>query len=77
MVSVQTVGQWLHFHIMIAKKGNPMSNQYYLYGFEDAKQAIEKAIQKSHDAYECSIVATPICSCELSIRIVRSQNATV
>jgi hypothetical protein len=54
-----------------------MSNQYYLYGFEDAKQAIEKAIQKSHDAYECSIVATPICSCELSIRIVRSQNATV
>jgi hypothetical protein len=54
-----------------------MSSQHYVYGFEDAKEAIEKEIQKAHDAYECSLVATPVCSCELSIRIVRSQSATV
>lgn len=54
-----------------------MTNQHYIYGFQDAKEAIEKAIQKAHDEYECSLVATPVCSCELSIRIVRSQSATV
>jgi hypothetical protein len=62
---------------MIVQKKDTVNNPTYLYGFEDAKEMIINAIQKSHDEYNCSMVAISVCSCQLSIDIARSQSASV